>query len=60
MKLEVLKGLDTTGAVRALVDAGVLDTDPDGKATRVERLPELGNTRCYVVNPKLWGVAGEI
>jgi len=58
MRQEVLGGLNTRDAQRALLDAGVLEPDSDGKATRSERLPGFGNsTRCYVVNPNLWGAA---
>lgn len=61
MKLEVLKGLHTPDAVRALVEAGVLDVSADDKTTRSERLPGFGkNIRCYVINSKLWDAVGEI
>jgi putative DNA primase/helicase len=59
MQQEVLAGLNTRDARHALLDAGVLEPDPDGKATRSERLPGLGNTRCYVVKPNLWELASE-
>lgn len=54
MRREVLAGLNVTDALRTLVGAGALDTSTDGKATRPERLPGLGNVRCFVVNPALW------
>ena len=61
MRQEVLAGLNTRDAQRALLDAGVLDPDPAGKTTRSERLPGFGrNTRCYVVTPILWDAANEV
>jgi len=60
MRQEVLAGLTTRDAQRALLDAGVLHPDPDGNATRSERLPGFGrSTRCYVVKPSLWDAANE-
>jgi len=60
MRQEVLAGLDTREATRALLAASVLHPDSDGNATRSERLPGFGkSTRCYVVKPSLWDGPGE-
>jgi putative DNA primase/helicase len=60
MRQEVLAGLNTRDAQRALLDAGMLHPDPDGNATRSERLPGFGrSTRCYVVKASLWDAANE-
>lgn len=59
MRREVLAGMNTTDALRTLVDAAVLEPSADGKTTRVERLPGLGNTRCYVILPTIWDAAHE-
>ncbi len=59
MQREVLAGLNTADALRTLVDAGVLEPSTDSKTTRAERLPGLGNIRCYVLLPTLWESASE-
>ena len=39
---------------RALADRGMLKRDHAGKASRVERLPEMGTHRVYVLIPRLF------
>ena len=39
---------------RALADRGMLKRDLAGKASRVERLPEMGTHRVYVLTPRLF------
>lgn len=53
-KTEVSKGHDHRAVARLLVDRGCLETE--GRShTRKERLPGMGNTRCYRINGNLWG-----
>lgn len=54
-KSEVCKGHDHRAVARLLVDRGCLETEGRGH-TRKERLPGMGNTRCYRINGNLWGV----
>ena len=42
-------------AARVLIEAGALMTDGDGGATRKERLPGMGNARCFRILPAIWG-----
>ena len=43
---------------RALADRGMLKRDLAGKASRVERLPEMGTHRVYVLTPRLFEFGG--
>lgn len=52
---EVCEGFDHRAVARALADAGALLRDADGAATRKERLPGMGNTRCLRILPAIWG-----
>lgn len=52
-KSEVCKGHDYRAVARLLVDRGCLETEGRGH-TRKERLPGMGNTRCYRINANLW------
>ncbi len=49
-KSEILSGLDRKSAIRTLIEAGWLETDSNGKATRPVRLPGLGQKRVYILN----------
>ncbi|HRD50774.1 MAG: hypothetical protein JNK95_07490 [Candidatus Competibacter sp.] len=48
-KAEVCAGLDWKRVARVMVERGWLAPDSEGKATRKERLPGIGLTRCFVV-----------
>jgi putative DNA primase/helicase len=48
----VCKGLEPQVAVKALKNQGWLIPDKEGKATRKERLPGVGLTRCYKIVPQ--------
>lgn len=50
---EICKGFDHRVVSRLLADSGCLETEGRNYA-RKERLPGMGNTRCYRINPKLW------
>ena len=53
-KSELCKGHDYRAVARLLVDRGCLETE--GRSfTRKERLPGMGNARCYRINGNLWG-----
>jgi uncharacterized protein (DUF927 family) len=54
---EISKGYDPVWLVKVLVDAGLLVTDSQGKATRDERLPTLGKQRVYRFSPNITGMA---
>ncbi|MCB1599316.1 MAG: DUF927 domain-containing protein [Xanthomonadales bacterium] len=51
---ELCSGFDHRAVASVLIKAGALATDGDGGATRTERLPGLGNARCYRILPKIW------
>lgn len=52
-KTEICKGLDHQVVCKLLAELGCLETE--GRSyTRKERLPGMGNTRCYRVNARLW------
>lgn len=53
-KSEVCKGHDHMAVARLLADSGCLETEGRGY-TRKERLPGMGNTRCYRITGELWG-----
>ncbi len=53
-KREICGGLDPTIVARALAERGMLCPDSNGKYTRSERLPGLGNRRVYVLTPELF------
>lgn len=56
-RAEVCAGFDAQAVARVLADAGALMKDTDGKGTtRRERLPVIGNARCYRLLPALWSV----
>lgn len=55
---EVCKGFDHKAICRLLDDLGCLVTEGKGY-DRKERLPLMGNTRCYRINAKIWGGDGE-
>lgn len=48
-KTEVCSGLDWKRVARVMVERGWLVTDQSGKLQRSERLPGIGNSRCFVV-----------
>ena len=48
-KTEVCAGLDWKRVARIMVERGWLIPNSEGKATRGERLPGIGNSRCFVV-----------
>lgn len=47
-KSEVLSGLDRKSAIKTLIEAGWLEPDADGNATRPIRLPGLGQKRVHI------------
>ena len=49
-KAEVLKGRDLKQGCKALEAAGMLIRGNDGRLTHKVRLPEMGNTRVYVLS----------
>jgi uncharacterized protein (DUF927 family) len=51
---EICAGIDPAIVARALADRGMLRADSNGKYTRSERLPGLGNQRVYVLMPELF------
>lgn len=53
-KSEICAGFDHRSAAKILVQRGMLMTESDGGATRKERLPGMGNTRCYRLLPNVW------
>jgi hypothetical protein len=60
MQQEVLAGLNTRDAHRALLGRRRSGRGPGRQAARSERLPGFGkSTRCYVVKPILWDAANE-
>lgn len=54
-KAEVCAGFDPKAVARVLTEAGALMPGGDGSATRRERLPGMGNARCYRILPTIWG-----
>ena len=54
-RAEVCAGFDHRAVARVLIEAGALMTDGDGGATRKERLPGMGNARCFRILPAIWG-----
>ena len=46
-KSEICAGRDWRFVARTLVDKGLLMRDEKGRSTRKERLPGIGNVRCY-------------
>jgi uncharacterized protein (DUF927 family) len=54
-RAEVCAGFDHRAVARVLVEAGALMTDSDGGTTRKERLPGMGNARCFRILPAIWG-----
>jgi uncharacterized protein (DUF927 family) len=53
-RTEICNGLDPKLVARALADRRMLLPDAQGKFTRSERLPGLGNSRVYVLAPALF------
>ena len=53
---EVCSGFDHKAVARILIETGALQADGDGCATRKERLPGMGNTRCFRILPTIWGI----
>ncbi|MGE4073721.1 MAG: DUF927 domain-containing protein [Lysobacterales bacterium] len=54
-KADICTGFDYRAVAQTLADAGALATDSDGSATKPERLPGLGLTRCYRITAAIWG-----
>lgn len=54
-KSELCAGFDHRAVARVLIEAGALMADSDGGATRRERLPGMGNARCFRILPSIWG-----
>lgn len=46
---EICRGLDEKLAKEVLIKAGMLQRGKDGRPTQNHRLPDLGQTRCYVM-----------
>lgn len=58
-KSEICKGFNPKTVTSLLIERGLLVTEGEGdkaKATRKERLPGLGNVRCYRFKPGIVGV----
>lgn len=53
---ELCAGFDHRAVARVLIEAGALLPEGDGCATRKERLPGMGNVRCFRILPAIWGV----
>jgi putative DNA primase/helicase len=53
-RLEMCKGMDHKAVAALLLKHGAITPDAKGNATRSERLREMGNQRCYRINPKIW------
>jgi putative DNA primase/helicase len=54
-KSEVCQGRDAKAIAAALVERGMLDPDPNGKAARSLTVPALGQSkRLYCVNSKIF------
>lgn len=51
---EVCRGLDHRVIAKLLAGLGCLEME-GRNYDRKERLPSMGNTRCYRINAKLWG-----
>ena len=57
-RAEICKGHDYRTVARLLAGLGALEMD--GRSyDRKERLPGMGNTRCYRINANLWGGKGD-
>lgn len=52
---ELCKGFSQRYAAKVLVEKGWLTRGSDGKNSLQRRLPGLGPTRVYVINPAVWG-----
>ncbi|MOA25241.1 hypothetical protein D3C78_1459540 [compost metagenome] len=48
---EVWKGYNVANVNKVLLARGILTPGSNGSASRSERLPGMGKTRCYLVNP---------
>lgn len=57
-KTEICKGMDYRAVARELAAADCLKLEGTRQHTRKERLPQMGNTRCYVITPNIFQ-AGE-
>ncbi|MBC7405806.1 MAG: hypothetical protein H7252_09010 [Cytophaga sp.] len=55
---EICKGYDSKAVAALMVKHGGIIPAKDGKATRSERLPGLGNTRCYKISPNIMSLTG--
>ncbi len=53
-KTEICAGIDYKHAARVLADAGCLEKGEGRNFAQNRRLPGMGATRCYVINPKIW------
>ncbi len=53
-KAELCSGYDHRAVARVLVEAGALLPEGDGGTTRKERLPGMGNVRCFRILPAIW------
>lgn len=57
-KTEICKGYDSKAVAALMVKHGGIIPAKDGKATRAERLPGLGNIRCYKISPNIMSLTG--
>lgn len=57
-KTEICKGYDSKAIAALMVKHGGIIPAKDGKATRSERLPGLGNIRCYKIAPTIMSLTG--
>ncbi|SEJ33084.1 Uncharcterized protein, DUF927 family [Azotobacter beijerinckii] len=48
---EIWKGYNVANVNKVLLARGILTPGSNGSASRSERLPGMGKTRCYLVNP---------
>jgi putative DNA primase/helicase len=53
-KNAVCAGFDMKTVTKILTEAGWLAQDGAGKTSQKKRLPEMGQTRCYVFTSKMW------
>lgn len=51
---EICVGFEPRLVNKVLADAGWLIPGEAGKFSRRKKLPEIGQTRCYTLTPKLW------
>ena len=59
-KRDVCAGFDAKRASKSLIEAGWLRPGSNGKASRTERLPHMGDkVRCYVFTQAMWKDSGD-